>query len=159
MANQIIGKVFFIDNVVEIPTKNNGVFTKRQIVLDASHYDQMTGQKFENYPAFDFVGNRVSELDKFKVGDLVTISFALNGRSFDKDGKTTYFTSVNGYKIEPYQRQDNRYQQTNGTQANTPTSASPHQAQSVQNSSQQNEPFPPPVDESGSPQNEDDLPF
>lgn len=159
MSNQISGKVLIIEDAVTIPTKSGNTFTKRQIVLDASHYDPMTGQKFENYPAFDFVGNRVNELDNFKVGDLVTISFALNGRPFDKDGKTTYFTSVNGYKIEPYQRQNNGYQQTNRTQANTPTSESPHQAQSVQNSSQQNEPFPPPVDESGSPQNEDELPF
>ena len=160
MANQISGKVFFIDNVVEIPTKNNGVFTKRQIVLDASHYDQMTGQKFENYPAFDFVGNRVSELDKFKVGDLVTISFALNGRPFEKDGKTTYFTSVNGYKVEPYQRPNSGWQQTDGTQANTPTSASPQPSTGGQDVSQQNAaPFSPQVDESGSPKNEDDLPF
>lgn len=159
MANQISGKVLIIEDEVTIPTRSGNTFTKRQIVLDASHYDPMTGQKFENYPAFDFVGNRVNELDNFKVGDLVTISFALNGRPFEKDGKTTYFTSVNGYKIEPYQRQNNGYQQTNGTQANTPTSASPQHAQSVQNSSQQNEPFLPPVDESGSPQNEDELPF
>ena len=128
MANQISGKVFFIDNVVEIPTKNNGVFTKRQIVLDASHYDQMTGQKFENYPAFDFVGNRVGELDKFKVGDLVTISFALNGRPFEKDGKTTYFTSVNGYKIEPYQRPNSGGQQSNAGQTSAPVISQPTQA-------------------------------
>lgn len=159
MANQISGKVLIIEDEVTIPTRSGNTFTKRQIVLDASHYDPMTGQKFENYPAFDFVGNRVSELDKFKVGDLVTISFALNGRPFEKDGKTTYFTSVNGYKVEPYQRQNNGYQQASGTQANTPTSASSQQVQSVQNSSQQNEPFPPPVDENGSPENEDNLPF
>ena len=101
MANQISGKVLIIDDVITIPTRSGNTFTKRQIVLDASHYDPMTGQKYENYPAFDFVGNIVNELDNFKVGDLVTISFALNGRPFDKDGKTTYFTSVNGYKIEP----------------------------------------------------------
>ena len=159
MANQISGKVLIIENAITIPTRSGSTFTKRQIVLDASHYDQLTGQKYENYPAFDFVGNRVNDLDNFKVGDLVTISFALNGRPFDKDGKTIYITSVTGYKIEPYQRQNNGYQQTNGTQANTPTSASPQHAQSVQNSSQQDEPFPPPVDENGSPENEDNLPF
>ena len=45
MANQISGKVLFIENTVTVPTKSGGTFTKRQIVLDASHYDQMTGQK------------------------------------------------------------------------------------------------------------------
>ena len=155
MANQISGKVLIIDDVISIPTRNGNTFTKRQIVLDTSHYDPMTGQKFENYPAFDFVGNRVNELDNFKVGDLVTISFALNGRPFDKDGKTTYFTSVNGYKIEPYQRPNGSYQQPNGSQTNNPTRPS-----SQQDTNRQNEqPFPPQVDDGGVPENEDDLPF
>lgn len=159
MANQISGKVLIIDDAISIPTRSGNTFTKRQIVLDASHYDPMTGQKFENYPAFDFVGNRVNELDNFKVGDLVTISFALNGRPFDKDGKTTYFTSVTGYKIEPYQRQNGGNQQLNGSQTNNPTQPSSQQATGVQNSPQRNEPFPPPVDESGNVEQDQDLPF
>lgn len=155
MANQISGKVLIIDDVISIPTRSGNTFTKRQIVLDASHYDPMTGQKYENYPAFDFVGNRVNELDSFKVGDLVTISFALNGRPFDKDGKTTYFTSVNGYKIEPYQRQNGSSQQTNGNQDSSSTPQSTQQTTSGQNEQQ----FPPQVDDGGVPKNKDDLPF
>lgn len=155
MANQISGKVLIIDDIISIHTRSGNTFTKRQIVLDASHYNPMTGQKYENYPAFDFVGNRVNELDNFKVGDLVTISFALNGRPFDKDGKTTYFTSVNGYKIEPYQRSNGSNQQSNGSQTNTPTPPSTKQTTSGQNEQQ----FPPQVDDVGVPKNEDDLPF
>lgn len=155
MANQISGKVLIIDDIISIPTRSGNTFTKRQIVLDASHYNPMTGQKYENYPTFDFVGNRVNELDNFKVGDLVTISFALNGRPFDKDGKTTYFTSVNGYKIEPYQRLNGSNQQSNGSQTNTPTPPSTQQTTSGQNEQQ----FPPQVDDGGVPKNEDDLPF
>ena len=159
MANQISGKVLIIEDAVTIPTRSGNTFTKRQIVLDASHYDQLTGQKYENYPTFDFVGNRVNELDNFKVGDLATISFALNGRPFDKDGKTIYITSVTGYKIEPYQRQNNSYQQINGIQPNTPTPSSQRSPTSGQNAQQGAAPFPPPVDENGSPENEDNLPF
>lgn len=155
MANQISGKVLIIENAITIPTRSGSTFTKRQIVLDASHYDQLTGQKYENYPAFDFVGNRVNDLDNFKVGDLVTISFALNGRSFEKDGKTIYITSVTGYKIEPYQRQNNSYQQSNEVQQNVPASSVPQQHTSGQNE----QTFPPQVEESGNMKNEDDLPF
>lgn len=155
MANQISGKVLIIDDVISIPTRSGNTFTKRQIVLDASHYDYTTGQKYENYPAFDFVGNRVNELDNFKVGDLVTISFALNGRPFDKDGKTTYFTSVNGYKIEPYQRPNGSSQQTNGNQDSSSTPQSAQQTTNRQDEQQ----IPPQVDDGGVPKNEDDLPF
>lgn len=151
MANQISGKILLIENAVDVPTKNNGVFTKRRIVLDASHYDPMTGQKFENYPAFDFVMRNIPKLDSFKEGDMVTISFALNGRPFDKDGKRDYFTSVVGYDIAPYQRQNGNYQQTNSGQSSA--SQGVQDSTNEQSQSQQGE------QSNVTPQNEDDLPF
>lgn len=160
MANQISGKVLIIENIVSIPTQNGNTFTKRKIVLDASHYDPMTGQKYENYPAFDFVGNRVNELNNFKVGDLVTISFALNGRSFDKDGKTIYITSINGYKLEPYQRQNSGYKQPNMLPPNNSTIQSLQPPTEAQNMSQQNTTvLPPQMDGDVNQKHEDDLPF
>ena len=86
MANQIIGRVFEIGQTTSIPTKSGNTFQKRQIVLDASHYDQYTGQKYENYPQFQFLQMNCAQLDNFKVGDIVVVSFALNGRSYEKDG-------------------------------------------------------------------------
>lgn len=157
MANTISGKVLLIENAVEIPTKSGNVFTKRQIVLDSSRYDQMTGEKYENYPAVNFVGKRVSELDAFKVGDLVTISFALSGRSYEKDGKVNYITDIIGFKIEPFQRQNNGYNQLNRAQPNNPTPTAAQITQTVQNAQQEsNQPFPPQVDENS---NANDLPF
>ena len=148
MANQISGKVLLIENAVDVQTKNNGLFTKRRIVLDASHYDPMTGQKFENYPAFDFVMRNVPKLDSFKAGDMVTISFALNGRPFEKDEKKDYFTSVVGYDIVPYQRQNGNFQQ--------PSNSQPATSQGVQNSTNEQS-----QSQQGNvaSQNEDDLPF
>ena len=151
MANQISGKVLLIENTVDVQTKSNGIFTKRRIVLDASHYDPMTGQKFENYPAFDFVMRNIPKLDSFKEGDMVTISFALNGRPFDKDGKRDYFTSVVGYDIVPYQRQSGSYQQTNSGQSAT--------SQGVQNSTNEQSKSQQGEQSNVTPQNEDDLPF
>lgn len=148
MTNQISGKILLIENAVDVPTKNNGVFTKRRIVLDASHYDPMTGQKFENYPAFDFVMRNIPKLDSFKAGDMVTISFALKGRSFEKDGKKDNFTSVVGYDIVPYQRQNGNFQQ--------PSNSQPATSQEVQNSTNEQS-----QSQQGNvaSQNEDDLPF
>ena len=151
MANQISGKILLIENAVDVPTKNNGVFTKRRIVLDASHYDPMTGQKFENYPVFDFVMRNVPKLDSFKVGDMVTISFALNGRPFEKDGKKDYFTSVVEYDIVPYQRQNGNYQQSSNSQ--------PATSQGVQNSTNEQSQSQQGEQSNVTPQNEDDLPF
>ena len=41
-------------------------------------------------------------LNGFNMGDIVTVSFSLNGSRSEKDGQVRYFTNVQGYKIEKY---------------------------------------------------------
>lgn len=102
MANQITGRVFSIGRTQSIQTKNGNPFTKREIVLDASKYDMYTGEKgFENYPMFEFTGEKCKDLDGYQVGQVVTISFDLQGGFYDdKDGIKKNITKVRGYKIE-----------------------------------------------------------
>lgn len=102
MANQITGRVFSIGQTQSIQTKSGNPFTKREIVLDASKYDMYTGEKgFENYPMFEFTGEKCKDLDGYQVGQVVTISFDLQGGFYDdKDGIKKNITKVRGYKIE-----------------------------------------------------------
>lgn len=102
MANQITGRVFSIGQTQSIQTKNGNPFTKREIVLDASKYDMYTGEKgFENYPMFEFTGEKCKDLDGYQVGQVVTISFDIQGGFYDdKDGIKKNITKVRGYKIE-----------------------------------------------------------
>lgn len=109
MANTIIGKVLVIGRTEEIPSKNGGQpFLKRTLVQDCSRYDQYTGKKFENYPQLEFASKNTAILDNFNVGDVVEVSFALQGRSYEKDGVHKYFTSIVGYKVEPYNTQQSQ---------------------------------------------------
>lgn len=103
MANQITGKVEMVGSTVNLPKKNgNGFFSKREIVLDVTRYDQFTGERgFDNYVKLEFSGDKCSELDNVKVGDIATISFDLQGGKYTKnDGSVQYITSVRGFKIE-----------------------------------------------------------
>lgn len=102
MANQITGRVFSIGQTQSIQTKSGNPFTKREIVLDASKYDMYTGEKgFENYPMFEFTGEKCKDLDGYQVGQVVTISFDIQGGFYDdKDGVKRNLTKVRGYKIE-----------------------------------------------------------
>ena len=104
MALTIIGRVHSVGNVISIASKSGGQpFLKREIVLDCTRFDPYTGErdKFENFPQFEFAGDKCSELDNVKAGDVVTISFDIQG-SFYKgaDGVEKNFTRVRGYKIE-----------------------------------------------------------
>lgn len=106
MANQITGRIYkILPTQTFVSQKSGNTFYKREIVLDASRFDQYTGEKkYDNYPMLEFGPNEQScqQLDRFKEGELVTVSFDLNGTQYqDKQtGETKYFTRVKGYKIE-----------------------------------------------------------
>lgn len=112
MALTITGKVHSVGNTQSIASKNGGQpFLKREIVLDATRFDPYTGErdKFENFPQFDFSGEKCSELDKCKVGDVVTISFTLQGSFYKgQDGIERNFTRIRGYEIEVKQTSSNK---------------------------------------------------
>lgn len=102
MANQIIGRVFQIGDTNEIKSKDGSkTYYKRELVLDATRFDGLTGQRgYDNYPSIKFSGDNCQMLNQFKPGDIVTVSFDLQGTKYEKDGQTHFFTSVRGYKVE-----------------------------------------------------------
>lgn len=132
------GRVLLIGNTEEIPSKNGGEpFKKRVVVLNCTHSD--FGQVYENYPSFEFSGKHVDDPAGFAVGEIVTISFALQGTKYQKSANdpVKYFNTISGYKIEKYQR---------GNQAQQQQAPPPSQTQVAQPPAQQ-------------PGQNDDLPF
>lgn len=171
MAFQISGIIQHIGNTESIPYQDK-VFKKRELVLDCSYRNQFTGQiERANYPKFEFTGNHVDDLNGFNMGDIVTVSFSLNGSRSEKDGQVRYFTNVQGYKIEKYQSRYNQQQggnqPTQAVNGNQPTNsqgagqmgAQQAAMESARAASASN--FPPAVDANGNPiqGNNDDLPF
>ena len=169
MAFQISGIIQHIGNTESIPYQDK-VFKKRELVLDCSYRNQFTGQiERANYPKFEFTGKHADDLNGFNIGDIVTVSFSLNGSRSEKDGQVRYFTNVQGYKIEKYQSRYNQQQSgnqptqaVNGNQPITTSGNGQSGEQQTNNSSSPVAPnFPPAVDDNGNPiqGNKDDLPF
>lgn len=107
MANTITGKLYKIGAVETIPSKDGSKsFTKREIVIDATRFDPYTGQRgMENMPMLEFSGDKCAELDSFRVGEVVTVSFDLTGvRYNDKDNNERFFTRIRAYRIERRQQ-------------------------------------------------------
>lgn len=151
MSNQITGRLVGISQTVQLPSKTGGAsFLKREFLLDATTYDPYTGQRseYENILPLEVSGDKCAELDQFRIGDVITVSFALQGRSWtNQDGELKRMASIRCYKLE--------LRRTGGQTA----------AQSVQQAPQPAAPFPPTmaqafppeVDANGNPK--DDLPF
>ena len=146
MPNQVTGRLAAIDCAETITLKNGTPFQKREFMLNAATYDPHTGQpsQYDNMLRLELTGERCADLDRFRAGDVVTVSFTLQGRSWQgTDGQVRHMVSVRCYKIEPYRQQ-----------APQPAQPAPQPVQ-PQPAPQ---PFPPQVDAEGNPQ-KDDLPF
>lgn len=145
MSNQITGRLVYIGQLQEIPSKSgSNPFVKREFLLDATTHDPYTGERsqYENILPLEVSGDKCAELDQFHVGDVITISFALQGREWtNQDGQVKRMVSIRCYKLEARR--------------------SAHQPASIQQPVPQPGPmpqqFPPEVDANGNPKN--DLPF
>ena len=115
-----------IGNVEEIPSKSGGEpFRKRVVVLNCTHSN--FGEMYENYPSFEFSGKHVDDPAAFAVGEIVTISFALQGTKYQKSANdpVKYFNTISGYKIEKYQRGGQTQQQAPQSQQQGAQSPAP----------------------------------
>lgn len=146
MSNQITGRLIEIGQTVQIPSKNGGnPFLKREFLLDATTHDPYTGERnqYENILPLELSGDKCSELDNYRVGDVLTVSFALQGRSWtNQDGELKRMASIRCYKLEGRKP---------AVQQPVPQPASTSYPPTMEQA------FPPQVDENGNPK--DDLPF
>lgn len=148
MSNQVTGRLVYIGHPQEIPSKSGGnPFVKREFILDATTHDPYTGERsqYENILPLEVSGDKCAELDNYRVGDVITVSFALQGREWtNQDGQVKRMVSIRCYKLEA--RQPMRQPASMPAQQPAPIQT-PTMAQA----------FPPDVDANGNPK--DDLPF
>jgi hypothetical protein len=84
--SEVIGKVIVLGNTEEVG--QNG-FTKRMVVVE-------TSEQYSQKLAIDFVKDKTTILDSYKVGDEVKVSVNLRGTEYN--GR--YFVNLQGWKIE-----------------------------------------------------------
>lgn len=150
----MIGRIFVIGPTLSIPSRDGRQFLKRELTLDAAQYNPVTGEKmFDNFPSFEFSGEKCQELDQYRNGDIVTVSFDIRGRFYKKEGEDEdrHINAIIGYKIERYVPAGHNQQQVQQS-----PNQIPQQTEAIQVN--QAADFPPKVDENGNPQS-DDLPF
>lgn len=108
MTNTITGKILAIGDIESIPNRSGDkTFKKRILVLNCTRSN--FGEVFENYPSFEFTGKHVDDPTAFKVGDIVTVSFVVQGNRYKKENQPEkFFNTIVGYKIEYYRIETNQ---------------------------------------------------
>jgi hypothetical protein len=94
---EITGKVKVIANTQEVGT---GGFKKRDIVVTSN-------EQYPQHISIQFVQDKCEALDKYNVGDNVTIGVNLRGREWtNAQGETQYFNTIQGWKISKAETQN-----------------------------------------------------
>lgn len=125
MANTKSGIVLAVGQPHQLKSKGGKVFTKRSLYLDCTPHDGITGERsqYENKILFDFMEGKMSLLDNIQVGQVVTVSFNLQGSEIkEPNGQVKYFVHVRPYKIDVRQvQQPNNQPQPPQPQYQQPT--------------------------------------
>ena len=152
MAYKISGRVLSVGPTQTLPVKSGNTYTKRDLIMTVRKFDPYTGYPTEdkdNVPKFVFFGQQCQQLDSIKAGDIVVVHFDVSGRSYEKDGKTEYFTEVRPFKVELSNGQSNQA---------PPQPYIPQPQQQYQDPSQAPQPYQPAYPQSSSPLGQQTFP-
>lgn len=74
-----------------------GTFTSREFVVEKS--TEFNGKTIYNYIKFQCVQTKVNIVDDVKLGDEITVFFNIRGNKWEKDGRVSYFTNLDAWRI------------------------------------------------------------
>ncbi len=94
MSFELTGKILEIFNEQLISDK----FKKREFIVE---FKETPNSNYPQYLKFQFTGDKCSILGQYKAGQDVNVSFNLRGRKYQKDGKVSYFTDLEAWKMMP----------------------------------------------------------
>ncbi len=91
MAFEVKGTLVEIYDENQVTDK----FKKREFVLEVKE------GMYSEFVKMQLLQDKTDLIDSYKVGDEVNVSFNLKGRPYTRDGKTTYFTNLDAWRINP----------------------------------------------------------
>ncbi len=94
MSYELTGKLIAKYDTVQ----RTETFKVREFALEKS--DDISGRTIVNYVKFQCIQDKTEIIDKVNIGDMVKIYFNIKGTKWEKDGKTSYFTNLDAWRIE-----------------------------------------------------------
>ena len=82
-------------------------FQKREFVLEFTEMINGQPSQYPNFIKLTLVQQKVEIIDRFNIGQTVKVNFNLRGSRYEKDGKVSYFTNLDAWRIEQAQEGGN----------------------------------------------------
>jgi hypothetical protein len=73
-------------------------FKVREFAVEKT--DDIGGRTVSNYVKFQCVQDKTSIVDKVNIGDDIKVHFNIKGTKWEKDGKVSYFTNLDAWRVE-----------------------------------------------------------
>jgi hypothetical protein len=94
MGYELTGKLIIKSDTVQ----KSESFKTREFVVEKT--DDINGKVISNYIKFQAVQEKTNIVDRVNVGDEIKVHFNIRGTKWDKDGRTSYFTNLDAWRIE-----------------------------------------------------------
>ena len=73
-------------------------FKVREFVVEKS--EEVNGKVITNFIKFQSVQDRTGIIDRVNVGDEIKVFFNIRGTKWQKDGRTSYFSNLDAWRVE-----------------------------------------------------------
>ena len=94
MSYELTGKLIMKFDTVQ----KSETFKTREFVVEKT--DDIGGRVIINYAKFQCVQDKTTIIDKVNIGDEIKVHFNIKGTKWEKDGKVSYFTNLDAWRIE-----------------------------------------------------------
>src|SRR5450631_2718315 len=94
MSYELTGKLVAKYDIVQ----RTGTFKTREFVVEKS--EDISGRIITNFVKFQCVQDRTNIVDRVNTGDEIKVHFNIKGTRWDKDGRTSYFSNLDAWRIE-----------------------------------------------------------
>ncbi|MDL2283077.1 DUF3127 domain-containing protein [Odoribacter sp. OttesenSCG-928-G04] len=99
MNYEIIGKLIHKENTQQI----NERFQKREFVIEV---ENEKNPQWNDFIKVQLVQDRCDLLENIDINEQIKVYFNLKGRKWENNGQTSYFTNLEGWRIEKVSAQN-----------------------------------------------------
>jgi len=79
-------------------TQRSETFKLREFVVEKT--EDIGGRSITNFIKFQCVQDKTNIIDRVNIGDEIKVHFNIKGSKWEKDGRTSYFTNLDAWRIE-----------------------------------------------------------
>ena len=98
MNYEIVGKLRLKEEVQNV----SATFKKREFVVEV---ENERNSDWNDFVKFQLTQDRCSLIDAFAEGQALKVTFNVRGRKWEKDGRVSYFNSLEAWRVDLFDKQ------------------------------------------------------